>query len=106
MNFIVDENLPRRLARWFADRGHQAWHVHDLGLRGAADPAVCDAAKAQGAVIVTQDGDFDAFAEPGQVRVVRLTLGNAPTAALLQWLSSRWPEVEARLLAGELLVVV
>lgn len=106
MNFIVDENLPSRLVAWIVDRGHGASHVREVGLRGAADPAICKAAETDGAVIVTRDRDFDALAEIGKARVVRLTLGNATTSNLLQRLALRWPEVEARLLAGETLIVV
>ena len=106
MNFIVDENLPPRLALWIAERGHGVSHVREAGLRTVIDPILCEAAAAQGAVIVTQDRDFDAFAERGRVRVVRLTLGNATTASLLQWLAPRWPAVETSLLDGEALIVV
>ena len=30
MRFLVDAQLPRRLARWLQDKGHDALHTRDL----------------------------------------------------------------------------
>lgn len=38
--------------------GHDVVHLHDLGLRGAPDPAVVEAAVGAGRVLVTLDTDF------------------------------------------------
>jgi predicted nuclease of predicted toxin-antitoxin system len=46
--FLVDEDLPRRIARLAAARGADAVHVLDVGLRGEPDPIVLAAAVAAG----------------------------------------------------------
>jgi uncharacterized protein with PIN domain len=58
MRFLVDAQLPPALARWLAAEGHEAEHVSDCGLSGAADPAIWDHAASVDAVIVTKDEDF------------------------------------------------
>ncbi|MFZ1575492.1 MAG: DUF5615 family PIN-like protein [Chromatiaceae bacterium] len=37
MRFLVDAQLPPALARWLAQRGHEAEHVLDCGLLDASD---------------------------------------------------------------------
>jgi predicted nuclease of predicted toxin-antitoxin system len=32
MRFLVDAQLPPALARWLAEKGHDARHVADVGL--------------------------------------------------------------------------
>ena len=44
MRFKLDENLPVELVTDLRDMGHDADTVAGEGLRGAADPAVVDAA--------------------------------------------------------------
>ena len=46
MRFKLDENLPGELVTDLRDLGHDADTVAGEGLRGAADPAVMDAASA------------------------------------------------------------
>jgi predicted nuclease of predicted toxin-antitoxin system len=72
MKFLIDENLPPRLAQWLID------HSHD---------------------IITQDSDFENPVAP--LRVVRIALGNAPTARLLAWFEQQFPTLTARLQTAE-----
>jgi len=58
LRFLVDAQLPPALARWIADRGHQAEHVLDVGLQAAGDTAVWEHARQEAAVIVSKDEDF------------------------------------------------
>jgi predicted nuclease of predicted toxin-antitoxin system len=44
--FLVDEDLPRSLARELRQAGIDAVDVRDAGLRGRPDPDVLDFAKA------------------------------------------------------------
>jgi predicted nuclease of predicted toxin-antitoxin system len=37
VKFLVDVNLPPRLARWLSSRGHEAKHLVDLDLLTATD---------------------------------------------------------------------
>ena len=79
MRFLVDENLSPRVCPLLADGGHQAIHVRDEGMAGAADPQVLAAAAAAGRVLITADrGDFG--------RQLALTRALAPSVVLLRQL--------------------
>lgn len=107
MKFLIDENLPPALVAWLVDRGHDAAHVVGRGLRGASDSAIATTALAEQRVILTRDADFDAAAlGDHRLRVMRLTHGNAPTAALLAWLEPRLDPALQQLGRGEHLVIV
>ncbi|MCI0589707.1 MAG: DUF5615 family PIN-like protein [Planctomycetes bacterium] len=53
--FLVDEDLPRSLARGLRGGGVLAEDVRDTGLHGRTDEEVLDAAGMRGAVLVTAD---------------------------------------------------
>lgn len=80
MKFLVDENLPPRLSAWLRQLGHDAVHIKDIGLIGRPDADVSAAAIAGNYVIVTQNSDFENVDAP---KVLRLAIGNAPTAVLI-----------------------
>jgi predicted nuclease of predicted toxin-antitoxin system len=56
--FLVDEDLPRSLARMMLDAGLEAQDVRDVGLRGRHDDAVLDHARTNKQVLVTGDLGF------------------------------------------------
>lgn len=58
MKLKLDENLGRRWAEQLGAAGHDIETVHDENLTGAADPAVLEAASAEGRALVTIDLDF------------------------------------------------
>jgi len=58
LNFLVDAQLPPRLARWISSHGHDAAHVFDRGLQAADDPAIWEHARTENAVIISKDEDF------------------------------------------------
>lgn len=103
MRFLVDENLPRRVATWISAEGHDAQHVSDLGLMGQPDTAILAEAVRLSACIVTRDADFVsiAMAEGDRVSVVRLLIGNCATAVLIARLTALWPDILERLARGE-----
>jgi predicted nuclease of predicted toxin-antitoxin system len=55
VKFKLDENLPVELVMDLRGFGHDADTVTDEGLRGAADPAVLDAAFAADRILFTLD---------------------------------------------------
>lgn len=61
MRFLVDENLPPRLARLLTASGHDAVHVRDLEAARAPDSAVMSRAASEDRVIVSADTDFGAL---------------------------------------------
>lgn len=56
--FLVDEDLPRSLARVLADLGREASDVRDVGLRSQPDEAVMEYAVREGLTVVTGDLGF------------------------------------------------
>ena len=62
MKFIVDAQLPRRLARDLAAAGHDVTHTLDLPLRNRTpDSEVVALAAREGRVVVTKDSDFSSM---------------------------------------------
>jgi len=59
VRFLVDAQLPARLARFLADAGHDTLHTTDLpdGNR-TTDAEIATLAEAQDRVVVTKDRDF------------------------------------------------
>lgn len=108
MRFLVDAQLPPALARWLVAKGHDAEHVHDIGLAGASDRAIWDEAARRGAVIVSKDDDFASLrilrAEGSAVVWVRL--GNTTRRTLLGWFEILLPEIERQLQTGETLIEI
>lgn len=58
MLFLLDENLPRRLAEVLRDQGHDVVAVSDSPLRGSADLFIWQEAAQQGRILITRDLDF------------------------------------------------
>ena len=103
----VDAQLPPVLARWLEEEpGVEAAHTLELGLLGATDRAILDAARAAGAVVVTKDVDFVALLERrgAPPQVVWVTAGNVSNAGLRALVAAAWPRCVALLRAGEPLV--
>lgn len=85
MKFLVDNQLPIRLATYLRSRGHECRHVLDEGLDEADDATVWNHADRDGWVVVAKDEDFVFLASrPGDTgRLVWVRLGNCRTAALI-----------------------
>ena len=59
MKFLVDAQLPRRMAAWLAAAGCDATHTLDLpGANRTTDEQVNDVAEREQRVVVTKDADF------------------------------------------------
>jgi predicted nuclease of predicted toxin-antitoxin system len=106
MKFLIDAQLPPRLCDWLRERGHEARHVADMGLLAASDAAIADTAQREEMILVTKDEDFIYLRLPDRFAMLWLRIGNATNRALADWLSARWPAIEAMLAAGERLVEV
>lgn len=61
MLLLVDENVPRSVARFLAERGHDVRLVQELFPRGTPDPVIAAMGDHLSAIIVTWDKDFAAF---------------------------------------------
>lgn len=59
MNFIIDAQLPRRLARYLNEAGHDAIHTLDLPIGNrTSDSRILAIAAHQARIVVTKDADF------------------------------------------------
>lgn len=59
MKFLVDAQLPRRLAQRLREAGHDALHTLDLPLGNrTADTFISDLSAREHYVVVTKDSDF------------------------------------------------
>ncbi|HZL37980.1 MAG TPA: DUF5615 family PIN-like protein [Tepidisphaeraceae bacterium] len=63
MNFLVDAQLPQRLARWLRDAGHDAIHTSELPARNRTTDSMVNAiADTEKRVVISKDADFvDSF---------------------------------------------
>ena len=105
MRFVVDQQLPPRLAEMLRTRGYDAIHVRDLGLSAAADRAIWAEARRDDAVVISRDEDFVALTRsPGVARLIWIRLGNCTNADLLARITASWDDIHSRLDAGEGLV--
>jgi predicted nuclease of predicted toxin-antitoxin system len=105
----IDAHLSPALATWITNTfGVTAVALRDLGLRDAEDPEIFEAAKAQGAIVMTKDSDFvdlvDRLGSPPQI--IWLTCGNTSNAQLREILSAVLPETLDLLRSGERLVEI
>jgi predicted nuclease of predicted toxin-antitoxin system len=105
LRFILDEQLPPRLADWLRKRDHDARHVLDIGLGGGTDAKVIAAAEERGAVLVTKNAGFR-LPRRIAVPVIWLRFGNVSTRLLLERFAQAFDEVEKALATGEMLVEI
>jgi predicted nuclease of predicted toxin-antitoxin system len=86
MNFLVDAQLPARLARFLNNAGHDAQHTSDLpeGNR-TTDARIAELADADDRIVVTKDRDFrDGHLLAGSPRrLLVVATGNITNNALL-----------------------
>ncbi|MGA7675427.1 MAG: DUF5615 family PIN-like protein [Rhizomicrobium sp.] len=108
MKFLLDAQLPPRLAKALARKGREAKHVYACGLLTAKDRDIWRFAVKEGATIVTKDADFAAMRmhAPDGPPVVWLRLGNTGNDALEKALLSALPEIAVAIEAGEGVVEV
>lgn len=79
MKFLLDAQLPRRLARLLNELGHDAIHTLDLPNRNAtSDADVIAAADRQDRIVVSKDDDFrvSLLLTGRPRRLLRVTTGN------------------------------
>lgn len=86
MKFLIDAQLPRRLARWLSGEGHDVLHTLDLpeGNR-TSDVEINRISIAQERVVISKDSDFvDAFLlGQGPHRLLLISTGNITNNELL-----------------------
>jgi predicted nuclease of predicted toxin-antitoxin system len=108
IRFLIDAQLPPGLTRRLTARGYPAEHVNRVKLGNTSDSVIWRYAARTGAVLVTKDEDFAAFAgrEPAGPQVVWIRIGNISNDALWSVLEPLLDEIIQALNAGERIVEV
>jgi predicted nuclease of predicted toxin-antitoxin system len=108
VKFLVDNQLPAKLAKFMAARGHEADHVLDVGLDEASDTEIWKHAATNGQVLITKDEDFflRACQPNARVQVVWLRLGNCRTSDLLAVWEKVLPGLITMLQSGQRIIEI
>jgi len=108
MRFLIDAKLPPALARWLAERGHEAVHVVDCGLGTADDRDMWQHAIAMAAVILTKDEDFAArrTLDMQGPAIVWIRIGNTSRSDTVRWFEAAFPEILVALGRADSLVEI
>lgn len=98
MNFLVDAQLPVRLARFLQAAGHDTIHAKDLPQQNATTDAEINALSIQqNRIVITKDTDFlDSFLisqEPYKLLLV--TTGNITNVELEALFQNNLPQIKA-----------
>lgn len=105
LSFVVDANLPERLARWLRSQGFSAVHVHALGTIGTEDESILAYTGRIGAIAISKDKDFrNQVNENGPARLIWVRWGNTSRKILIQRFSEELPEIVTAFENGEWLV--
>jgi predicted nuclease of predicted toxin-antitoxin system len=104
VNFLVDAQLPRRLAHRLREAGHDALHTLDLTASNrTTDEEISTIADREGRTVVTKDSDFvNSFLLSGKPRKLLLvSVGNTSNANLEALIMPRLAEISSTLLAHD-----
>jgi len=102
LKFLLDAHLPVEIAAWLRERGYEAFHVRDLGLREARDGPIWDEALQSGAVVITKDSDFAHWAmtrDPKPI-VIWLRTGNMRRGPQIEHFTRAWLGISTKLAEG------
>jgi predicted nuclease of predicted toxin-antitoxin system len=96
VRLLFDENLSPDLPRLLAGEFPDSAHLRNLGLVGADDAVIWQAAAAQGFTLVSKDDDFLELAilRGAPPKVVAIGLGNCRTAEVAALLRSAKDRME------------
>ena len=104
MRFLVDAQLPRRMAHEIVALGDDAVHTLDLPARNlTTDSAITRLAIAEARVVITKDSDFvDSFLLRGEpAKLLFITTGNITNNDLIRLLRANWSEIKTMLTQGD-----
>jgi predicted nuclease of predicted toxin-antitoxin system len=104
MNFVVDAQLPRRIAAWLRAHGHDAIHTLDLpDANRTTDAAIVELSLHEDRVVITKDADFVdthiLHRRPGKLLLV--STGNVSNRELETILKLNIPVIVAALEAAD-----
>ncbi len=94
MKFIVDEQLPVKLALWLIRQGYDAFHVSVLASgERVADEDICKISMNEQRVVITKDSDFwDTYLIKQQpYKLLYITVGNISNKNLKTLFEENFP---------------
>jgi predicted nuclease of predicted toxin-antitoxin system len=103
MKFLVDAQLPRRLAAWLREAGFDAVHTLDLPLGNrTSDTLINDISIAENRIVITKDSDFiDSFLlEKKPYKLLLVSTGNIRNAELEALFQANIKKIEETFAAG------
>ena len=87
MKFIIDAQLPKSLAVWLRQRGHDVVHTLELPSKNATDDLeINELSLREKRIVISKDSDFfdRYFQKTEPYKLLFLTVGNLSNKALLQ----------------------
>ena len=108
MDFLIDAQLPPRLADLLKATGHTALHVYEILAPDAEDLDICEQANIRHAVLLTKDGDFVDLSARNILRgpLVWLRVGNMSNRAIWRKLGPMLPVIAESLNAGDRVIEI
>ncbi len=106
LQFIVDAQLPKRLAYLLREAGHDCLHTLDLlAANRTADETINALSLRDSRIVITKDTDFrDSFLLYSRpYKLLLVVTGNCPNAALLELLEKHLPTIIAAFQQAEFL---
>ena len=101
-SFLVDQQLPKALATFLAERGHDARHIKEYdGRTTMPDPDIGRLADSEDRFVVTKDDDFRISHLLGKppARLLQVTCGNISTRDLLILFGQHWSALDSAVAA-------
>jgi len=106
--FLVDEDLPRSLARQLRASGIDAEDVRDVGLKGKSDRSILTFATDQGLALITADRGFGNLLEyplGSHHGIILLRYPNSmPAGKLVQVVTETLPSIPESEIIGNLVI--
>ena len=108
MKFLIDNQLPVRLAQHLRQHGHDAVHVLDLGIDEVSDIELWNLARREDMVLVSKDEDFVFLANRtgDDGKLVWVRLGNCRNPILLDAIDRVHDDLIRAFEAGQRIVEV
>ena len=104
MQYLIDAQLPRRLALWLQSEGYEATHTLELpDKNNTTDTEIIRlAAATPDTVIVSKDRDFpeQRIIRGGPERLLWITTGNINNNALVQLFEEEFPRIHQLFMEG------
>jgi predicted nuclease of predicted toxin-antitoxin system len=86
MKFLVDAQLPKRLAHWLTNQGYEAVHTLDLPEKNrTTDASINELSIREHYIVISKDSDFfdRYFSHLEPYKLIFLTTGNISTNELI-----------------------